>query len=244
MAKKKDTMEPLPATEAPATEPTDNQQLATATLNSASVFECGRPHVGVQSIPDQDWNKLLDKQNGIVITKNGNEFVLLKELLRLARIKGLKQVSTFIAQSPNPENKYTSCVTVDVVFKDGTGFSGAAEAFSENTDENFSLYPTAIAESRALARALRLGLGITMCSVEEVSQKVIDGTAIFNPDSKISVSQKNCITTLCEREKVSLDKVLGLGTRAVSSIDDLTVKEARDLISYLNNNKKELSKLK
>mgnify|MGYP001579345909 CR=1 FL=1 len=192
----------------------------------------------------QDWSLLIDRQNGVVLADNGNELILLKELLRLGHLRGILDVQSTIVQAPNPNNGYSAASSVRVTFSDGKSFSGSADAFEANLDKDFSSYPTAIAESRALARALRFGLNITMCSVEEVSSKTIKKAASATADGKISAAQRQCVEELCRRKNIELTKVLSLGSRQVTNLDLLTIKEARDLITSLNDGtvEKELKK--
>lgn len=179
-----------------------------------------------------NFNELINKETGVIITKEGKEFVLLAELIRLAGLRGIKSNHTHIAQAPNDHNGSVAVATVTVEFKDGRISAGSADCSPDNAGEgSFGLYPTAIAESRALARALRLGMGITMCSYEEVSSAERNG---FDKNAPINGSAKTCIQELCKRKGLTVKDALSKGSRKVDSLDELTQEEGTSLIGFLN----------
>jgi hypothetical protein len=188
--------------------------------------------------PPIDWNTKVDKEKGVFLFKDGDknvEFILLAELQRLAELRGgIKHQITHVVQAPNPSNEYSACCTVDVVFHDGKSTSGSGDCSKENTSGDYAVYPTAMAESRALARALRFGLGIKMCSWEEVSGKSLKN-AVESSNKEVTQPQKIAITTICARNNFDLAKILAMGSRkGIETVEQLTSKEASDLIAKLN----------
>jgi hypothetical protein len=188
-----------------------------------------------------DWNEKIDKENGILRfdQENGKgeaEFVKLEELLRIGRLRGFSKRLTKINQSPNEANGMVACAKARIVFKDGEVSDGAGDCGPHNAPgEPFGKYPTAIAESRAMARALRFGLGIKMCSVEEITfsdiKKTVAGGSPEN-DGKITQAQRAVIIKLIDRMKLDLKKVLALSKK--EDLDTLTSESASKLIKGLN----------
>jgi hypothetical protein len=129
-----------------------------------------------------------------------------------------------------------------VKFNDGTHFAGAADVNQENIDDKFSKYPTAVAESRAEARALRKALGITdMMSAEEVDMPEggTTGQKDIAPTEKAEKQQVTAIQVLLQQLNIDtlsiLNEVLGTErTKQISSIDEITVAEAIQIIRVLN----------
>ncbi len=178
---------------------------------------------------EKNWNNLVNPKV-LIITEEGGELIPLKELERLGKLKGIISQET-IVHSCSP---MYAAVTVKVVFSNGTTYCGSADAGKHNVDGNFALYSLPMAENRALARALRFGLNITLCSLEEVSKKTIEG-GFSDEDGPIKSSSERCILEICNRKGIKIDKVLSLGSRKVARIDQLTQKEATNIIKALNN---------
>ena len=118
--------------------------------------------------PKYDYNKDL-KEDEFKYEK-GRPFVYLKGLERLAKERGVTY-----ARPTNVMQLGTSgvLITYEYSFQDGRSYAGTADATTKNCDGNFKLYLSAMAESRAKARALRTAFGITTCSVEEKSDMTI-----------------------------------------------------------------------
>jgi len=178
---------------------------------------------------EKNWNDLVNHK-ALIITSEGGELIPLKELERLGKLKGIISQET-IVHSCSP---MYAAATVKVTFSDGSIYSGSADAGKHNVDGNFALYSLPMAENRALARALRFGLHITMCSLEEVSKKTIEG-GFSDGDGPIQSSSERCILEICNRKGIKIEKVLSLGARRVATIDQLTQREATNIIKALNN---------
>lgn len=115
-----------------------------------------------------------------------------------------------------PESSY--CI-YNIKFESGYSFSAAADAHLENISGAFSIYPTAIAESRAEARAYRKALLLSTVSAEEVkgnentfhsvlkesSSTTVEG---YNEKDSINDQKKSIIESKCKQLKIKLDKFL------------------------------------
>jgi len=180
-----------------------------------------------------DWNDRI-RPEAVFEDPNGGRFIPLSELLRLADEKGLAAIESVSCHSELGEfgDTYYSRATIRVIFKDGTRFDGSGDAYTKNVDGNFALYTVPMAENRALARAIRFGLGIRMCSKEEVSSKTLEVGAP-NPDGPCTDAQMRAIQTLCKRQSIDVEKMLSLGSRAVASLKDLTHVEASKILNLL-----------
>ena len=100
-------------------------------------------------------------------------------------------------------------------------FAAIAGSFLGNTDDFYSIYPEAIAETRAEARALRKALGLkSVVAHEEITDKdameaVKVSKRIFNqdasewtPDEEISTTQRHLIETKCRAMDINIAKFI------------------------------------
>ncbi len=153
-------------------------------------------------------------------------------LRRIAQqlIHPIKECRTLVKQIPNPTNNFTSTVVVEITFKDGQLWSGAADVSKANCMEEYARHPTATAESRAEGRALRKALGINVHTVDEVGISPVD----VNDDGLISSNQVSSIdmmaTTRLNISVPALLNSLGISDRVT---DELTVKEGIQVLGAL-----------
>jgi hypothetical protein len=100
-------------------------------------------------------------------------------------------------------------------------FSAIAGSYLGNTDDMYSVYPEAIAETRAEGRALRKALGLkNAVSHEEltdkdamesvkISKRVFDDKAVeWSSDESISATQKHLIELKCRQMDVNVAKFI------------------------------------
>lgn len=177
----------------------------------------------------KDWFKELNKDE--ILKKNGKEFVFLRGLERLAKERGIVGAYSRIVATPSPECP-CAVVTFQYVFADGATYEGSADATIKNCDQGFRLYLTAMAESRAKARALRNAFGIAACSVEEIAPNAVDE----DDDSILPANdqQKRLIEHLARKHKMDKKEALGLVGIEEKTIDDITKDEAKQVIKILN----------
>lgn len=136
------------------------------------------------------------------------------------RVDGLRRVAqdvigTIVEEGcdlvacPTIENGMRACVKAWVVFENGQRFEALADASPANiTGDEYAIYLTAMADTRAKGRCLRNALGLKrVVAAEEVSNKVglgVDG----NSDSAIRTGQIAAIHLVSGRIKVSVSKLL------------------------------------
>ncbi len=157
------------------------------------------------------------------------EYPLLRGLQRLAHERGIKAIISDVRMVPSKESRIAA-VTVTVEFKDGTIFSGSADAkYSAHTDP-FRDHLTALADSKAEARAYRRAFNISKASKEECGEIPAGG----DPDNTpIADSQIEGIKNMANQRKLTVVEAVKL-VGIEKEIEDLTGKEARDVIRALN----------
>jgi len=139
------------------------------------------------------------------------------------RVEGLRRVArdligTIVEEdceliaSPTVENGMRACVKAWVIFYDGhceQKFAALADACPANiTGEEFAIYLTAMADTRAKGRCFRNALGLKrVVSAEEISKKT--GLELGNnSESAIHTGQITAIRMISDRLNVSLSKLL------------------------------------
>lgn len=172
--------------------------------------------------------------------ETGTRFVFLKGLRRLSRLKGIKSEehtfgSCFIWETVKKGAVPFSQVGYEVTYKDGTTYSDVADAHAYNiASPDFAVYTTAIAASRAEARALRKSLDIDLVSKEELGYT----GAGYEMVEKIQPQQKKAIETLMKRKKFdsALEVLRKSGVSPdVTTLDSLTFSDATKVLTWLNN---------
>lgn len=129
-------------------------------------------------------------------------------LRRIADLKfGIASLKTNVIESPCEANGWRSVVVVTIKFFDGTEADGAADVCPANTDKNFAVYATAVAETRAEGRALRKALRL----VKVLTAEEIEGKITEEPIHKTEeLAPKSMITSLkvvADRMKVDLEEM-------------------------------------
>lgn len=186
---------------------------------------------------DAEYDYLLDLTEEELKTKDGKEFVYLRGLEKLARARGVLGKEIKIHATPTADNPI-AVVSVKYEFKDGAIWEAAADCTAKSAKEGFGKYLTAMAESRAKARALRDAFGIALCSVEEI------GTPSASIDEEedsppISDPQKYLIGNLLKEKGKTLDDCrIMLKVTKLDSVDGLTKVQAGTLIRKLQGDKK------
>ncbi len=97
----------------------------------------------------------------------GREFVKFEGLLDLSHRNGLTDVQTDLVQIPAEDNGHVAIIRARVQVERGT-FTGIGDASKGNVNPKIAPHIIRMAETRAVARALRLACNIGMCSVEEL----------------------------------------------------------------------------
>lgn len=117
--------------------------------------------------PGSDFIKTIEIKNrgGQVVERK--EVVTAKGLLHLAHKERLSDIRTEIAQTPSKDNGETAIVLVRVTTQRGA-FSGLGDANPRNVNARIAPHFIRMAETRALARALRAALDIGVVAIEEL----------------------------------------------------------------------------
>ena len=165
-------------------------------------------------------------------------------LLRLAKDHkgGIKATNLAVNQSPNSNNGMVAVVTKTVVFGDDTMHSAVADAHPGNMAKVISGFATATADTRALSRAIRLALGISVTAAEEYDPK--DGDVKEqeikdkSPSDKMaSDAQRQYIDIIKNASKISdkeLKKILSkFSYKPTSAADIKTEADATTVIGEL-----------
>jgi hypothetical protein len=205
-----------------------------------------RPALGDTSIMSTDENTVenIDWQSQLrddEVGRDGNtEFVFIKGLRRLAKLKGIQWEDHTISPAivlHRPDNgaEYPFVqVKYMVQFNDGTRFSDVADAHTYNVQGMFSAYPTAMAATRAEARALRKALGINLVAKEELGA---DAEGIAQQKNEITSAQERVIKNLMKTRKIKDEsEVIGkvCSRENIFSVKDLTFQEAQSAIQMMN----------
>lgn len=120
-------------------------------------------------------------------------------------------------------------------------FRGLAGASQTNTDNEYAIYPEAIAEVRAEGRALRKALGLkNVVAREEITTKKIEDiipskTSDWNPEEPIGNNQKATILAKCGQHGIDVMKFINSGTKQYDSIDSVSKETAAKMIKELTN---------
>ncbi len=178
---------------------------------------------------------LLDDE--LIDDDKGGKYIPLVALERLARIKGIHRITPIIVSAPTLSN-LMAVVQVEIEWADGTITGGCGDAHVENVDGNFAGYLTSMAETRAKARALRAGLGITICSREEVAEtKTRDDLGNLKD---ISAAQITLINKLLNENEMNLEDISDKFPekfKDITTVEDLTQSQALGLIKWLQTGK-------
>lgn len=120
--------------------------------------------------PGNDFVRTIEIKNkdGQVVERK--EVVSCKGLVHLAHNERLSEIRTRVIQSPSKENGDTAIVLVGVVTARGS-FSGLGDANPRNVNVRIAPHFIRMAETRALARALRAALDVAAIAIEELEDE-------------------------------------------------------------------------
>lgn len=125
---------------------------------------------------DMNW---LRKEK-LIVRLQGKEFILYAGLLALAHKHGLKFIDTDEVPT-NEEGKYKYKATVE---GERGRFSAHGDASSKNVGKMIVPHVDRMAETRAVARALRSYTAVGMCSLEELGGDIEDTPKSSPPKRK------------------------------------------------------------
>jgi hypothetical protein len=110
-----------------------------------------------------------------IISQNGRQFVRFEGLLLAAHEAGLAGVETRLVQAPAEGNQQTAIVLAEVQLAKGV-FTALGDASPASVARHLAPHVVRMAETRALARAFRFGLGVAAVAVEELGDVVDEPT--------------------------------------------------------------------
>lgn len=111
--------------------------------------------------------EIKNKEGRVVERK---DVVSVKGLLHLAHAERLSAIHTRLVQSPSKDNGETAIALVRIRTARGS-FSGLGDANPRNVTARVALHFIRMAETRALARALRAALDIGAVAIEELEEE-------------------------------------------------------------------------
>ena len=145
---------------------------------------------------------------------------------------------TLLAQ-PSEFNGRAYVVGCSLTIKGETGsivVQALADAHWKNADPPYNKYLSAIAESRAEARAFRKALKIRTVSAEELSNVAENQTESdeWEPSANLARSQEAIINKLCQQMDIDAWAFLNSGSDKYPAVKDVTYSAAQRMIQQLN----------
>jgi hypothetical protein len=105
--------------------------------------------------------------SSFVIKLQGKDYILFEGLLNLAHQEGLKRINTQLVQLPTADNGQIAVVHAEIETEKGL-FTGIGDASPSSVSRGLVPHIIRMAETRAIARALRFAVNIGMTTVEEL----------------------------------------------------------------------------
>jgi len=99
----------------------------------------------------------------------GRDFVLFEGLLEMAHASGLKRVETQLLQAPGKDNGMLAIVRAVIETEKGV-FSALGDASPESAERPMQPHLVRLADTRAIARAIRLAVNVGMTALEEINE--------------------------------------------------------------------------
>ncbi len=154
----------------------------------------------------------------------GKDFVLFEGLLEMAHADGLKRVETQLLQAPHKDNGMLAIVRA-VIETDKGIFSALGDASPESAERPMQPHLVRLADTRAIARAIRIAVNVGITAVEEIneSEPVMGGSSHSSNSGKKSRKAKEDVET--EVKSAWLEKpelvVLSFGKHADKTLGDI-----------------------
>lgn len=187
------------------------------------------------------------EEKDFVFKDSNQAFIKHNPMLRATKkhFKILSKESKLYA-NPFKDNDWCACVkvryTLKSPIKETIVVEGLADCKVTNSNKGFGNYTTAMAETRASARALRTILGIEFCSIEELDSGDSNNHSVDGP---IEENQKALIENKFFRElNLTIKDFSDIVGVKINNVNELTKKQAAEAIEKLNAKKKELRKSK
>lgn len=155
------------------------------------------------------------------------------------KVEGLRRIAqlihgTIIDEEPvvySANEEYAS-VKYTFVFEDRKVSAVADSNRNNNVSMPFAVYPLAIAENRAMGRALRKVLNLrNVVSAEEIGLVNAPKEEFSNP---ISGAQLKVIEKMCKLLGIDILKFINVGEKKYDNIEAVSQSEALEMIQLLN----------
>jgi len=115
-----------------------------------------------------------------LVNRQGSTFITYRGLIHLAHQQGLSATATELVQAPDAANGMTAIVTARVTTEKGT-FAGMGDANPGNVGKQIVPHVLRMAETRALARALRVATNAAYTALEELGDDAAPPAAASAP---------------------------------------------------------------
>ncbi|HHV71195.1 MAG TPA: hypothetical protein GXX38_01115 [Clostridia bacterium] len=167
--------------------------------------------------------------NDFVIKLQGKDYILFEGLLNLAHQEGLKKINTKLLQIPSAENGQIAVVQAEVETEKGF-FTGIGDASPSSVSRGLVPHIIRMAETRAIARALRFAVNIGMTTVEELGD--LEGEKAEKGQLGENIGSKK--ETKFERDEET-DLILNFGKYANQSLSEVFLSD-RKYVEWLSEN--------
>lgn len=163
----------------------------------------------IPNIHDESWTDYVLSKLSPNELVNGRPRV--NGLLRFARgYFGGMRIETSVAKLEfNGKDVVVATTTVEInntSYENRELFTGVADCNIGNTGGAFANYPTAVAQTRSLGRALKLALCLDVHTAEEINEDSKESNSV--QEEKINSQQINMIRNLSKRNNVNIVAML------------------------------------
>lgn len=188
-----------------------------------------------------DWFSKIQEDEFVTLDKK--QTVPLKVLSRLADEAGLCGTDTDLIPVLSPKDQsIIFCAKVKVHFEDGSFWTGTGDCHVGNCKLPFLNYPSATAESRARARALKQALGLHhILATEEIGEGSI-GQEDIDPKGRVASQVVRAIEALLDKQGITpidlVNEIVDKKRRdTISTLSELTIEEGHKAMQFLNGRK-------
>ena len=180
-----------------------------------------------------------------MMVKDSNSYPTLKGLRRVfSKLFGVPEFSGVVQYSSSTDENSPgrSHVNYELRFYDQTGlktFRGSADAYPGNIAGGYQVYPLAIAENRAEARAYRKALMLNIVTAEEIGNEetqfksVLSSTGEFNESEPMNDNQIIVVKNKCKELSIDVDAFLTFMKKELG-VQTLTKKEGLESVKRIS----------
>jgi hypothetical protein len=200
--------------------------------------------MSVPATTSPEWNDYVMKQFTSDELQDGHPRIHGLRRVTELLVGEIQQSESYVKQCPSPENNNRAVVEHYIYVLTPLArviqVRDVADSDKNNTDKLVSHFPTAVAATRAEARALRKLLKVKEVAAEELTTKNNDenDNDSNTEDKLINNSQVNTINSLAKRLNINVVKFLE-GER-IDKIDDTSFTMGGNLISKLSKYQKDM----